>query len=156
MLVDDDDVLFRGVDLGSGLCGWRQILDALTGVIAERQQELLDISGETLAVDGAIEHERRVDTIMPERGQKGERAPMAVRHLVDQRLTTGTPAAQPRHVGLGPGFVDEDEAPRIDPALILAPLRAAPGDRWPILLAGDQRLFLNVIPASRTIRHTDP
>lgn len=93
---------------------------------------------------------------MPERSQKGERAPVAVRDLVDQRQATRAPAAQACHVGLGPGFIDEDKVTRIDPALILAPLCPASGDHGPILLAGDQRLFLNVIPASRTIRHTEP
>jgi hypothetical protein len=46
-----------------------------------------------------------------------------------------------RHVGLGPGLVDEDQASRIKPALVLLPLRPSPGDIGPILLAGAQAFF---------------
>src|SRR5690606_71223 len=119
------------------------------------QQELLDPSGEALAVDGPVEDERRVDAVAAERGEQGERAPVAMRHFVEQRKTAPRPAVQTCHVGLCPGLVDEDEAPGIDARLILAPLCPSPGDLRPVLLARDQRLFLNVIPASRTIRHTE-
>jgi hypothetical protein len=115
-----------------------------------------DIGFKIFAVDASVEHERRVDAVMPERGQKGERAPVAVRHLVDERQAPGRPAVQPRHVGLGSGLIDEDEPTRIDPSLIFAALCPAAGDHGPILLAGDQRRFLYVIPASRTIRHAEP
>ena len=37
--------------------------------------------------------------------------------------------------------VDEDEPSRIRPALILLPLRAPPGDRRPVLLAGVHGFF---------------
>jgi hypothetical protein len=45
------------------------------------------------------------------------------------------------HVGLGPGLIDEDQAPRIKPTLILLPLQAAAGDVGPVLLAGVQAFF---------------
>jgi hypothetical protein len=45
------------------------------------------------------------------------------------------------HVSLGPGFVDENQPTRIYPALVLAPLLAAPADVRLILLAGDERPF---------------
>jgi hypothetical protein len=46
-----------------------------------------------------------------------------------------------RHVGLSPGLVDEDQAGRIKPSLILLPLRAPPRHVGPILLAGVQAFF---------------
>jgi hypothetical protein len=47
-----------------------------------------------------------------------------------------------RHVGFGPGLVDEDQAGRIKPPLILFPLRPSPGYVGTILLAGVQVLFI--------------
>jgi len=41
------------------------------------------------------------------------------------------------HVGLGPGLVDEDQPPGIDPALIFAPPGPPPGNVRSILLAGE-------------------
>jgi hypothetical protein len=46
-----------------------------------------------------------------------------------------------RHVGLGPGLVDEDEAPRINPALILLPLNPPARYVGAILLDGVQAFF---------------
>lgn len=51
------------------------------------------------------------------------------------------PATQGRHVGLGPGFVDEDEARRIKPALIFLPLLAPPCDLRSELLGGQYAFF---------------
>jgi hypothetical protein len=51
------------------------------------------------------------------------------------------PAPQGGHVGLGPGLVDEDQALRIDLALILLPLRAPAGDVRTVAFAGDDAFF---------------
>ena len=51
------------------------------------------------------------------------------------------PAPQRRHVGLGPGLVDEDQALRVDPVLILRPLRSPARDVGTIVLAGDHGFF---------------
>ena len=61
--------------------------------------------------------------------------------LGDQPLAPRRPAVGARHVGLGPGLVDEDQAGRIKPSLILFPLRPPPGDVRTILLAGVQAFF---------------
>jgi hypothetical protein len=45
------------------------------------------------------------------------------------------------HVGLGPGLVDEDQACRIDAALMAAPALALGGDVRPMLLGGVQAFF---------------
>jgi hypothetical protein len=54
-----------------------------------------------------------------------------------------------RHVGFGPGLIDEDQARGIDAALIGSPARAMPADVRAIPLAGDERLFLSVTPIRR-------
>ena len=106
-----------------------------------RHQELLDILSKALAVDRLVEHAGSVDPITAERRQEGHRAPMAIRYFGMEPLTDRRPAAQRRHVGLGPGLVDEDEASRIKPALILLPLLASPGDRGPELFGGQHAFF---------------
>jgi hypothetical protein len=46
---------------------------------------------------------------------------MTVRDLVNQPLPARRPAMEPRHIGLGPGLVDEDEAAGLDAGLISHP-----------------------------------
>lgn len=106
-----------------------------------RHEALLDIVGEALAIDRLIEHARRVDPVAAQRREEGHRAPMTVGHLGMEPFANGRPAAQRRHVGLRPGFVDEDEAGWIKPALILLPLFAPPCDRGPELFGGQHAFF---------------
>ena len=105
-------------------------------------ENLLDIEAEALAVDRPVDEPGRVDAVMAQRGQEGHGLPVAVRHLGLEPLAARRPAPERRHVGLGPGLVDEDQAGRIDPVLILRPLRPPSRDVGTIPLAGDQRLFL--------------
>src|SRR5699024_5550486 len=104
-------------------------------------QELLDPSGEALAVDRAIEDAKGNDAIVPETGNEGQCLPMPMWHLVNQRLALRVPAVGPGHVGLRPGFVDEDHALRVYPALASAPAGTAVDDVGPVLLLGEERLF---------------
>ena len=67
---------------------------------------------------------------------------MAEGGFAGQARALGRPASERRHVGLGPGLVDEDQPRGLDLGLIFQPLRAASGDVGTVLLAGDQRLFL--------------
>ncbi len=106
-----------------------------------RDQELGDIGGEALVVDGTVKDARGVDPIMPQRGKEGQRAPLAKGCLGDELAAARCPAPDRRHVGLGPRFIDEDETPRIKSTLILLPLLASSRDRWPVLLLGEQAFF---------------
>ena len=106
-----------------------------------RHKELLYIVGEALAVYRLVEHAWGVDPVTAERREEGHRAPMAIGHFGMEPLTDRRPPAQGRHVGLCPGFVDEDEASRIKPALILLPLLASPCDLWPELFGGQHAFF---------------
>ncbi len=106
-----------------------------------RHQELLDISEEGLAVDGAVEHARCIDPIMAERGEKGKGSPVPVRHLRAKSLAAPGATMRAGHVRLRPGFVDEDQAFRIEAVLVFAPLNSPPGNRRSILLDGEHGFF---------------
>jgi hypothetical protein len=56
-------------------------------------------------------------------------------------LTNRRPTTQRSHVGLGPGFVDEDQAGRVRTALIFFPLLASVRDVGTELLGGKNRFF---------------
>lgn len=75
---------------------------------------------------------------------------MAVRSVADQSLAFGRTAAQPRQIGFGGRFVDEDQPRRVERAL--APLPAASGPRHvrPVLFGRMERLFLYVSPSLLT------
>jgi hypothetical protein len=66
---------------------------------------------------------------------------VAVRGKAAQALSSRPPAAQRGHVGLDPGFVDEDEPLRIDAALPRSPALASASDVGPSLLKREQRFF---------------
>ena len=109
--------------------------------LERRDENLLDIGEEAFAVDRPVDDAGCVDAVAAQGGEEGQRPPAAMRHLGDQPLAAGRPAVAARHVGLGPGLVDEDQARRIKPALILLPLRPPPCDVGPVLLAGVQAFF---------------
>jgi hypothetical protein len=104
-------------------------------------EKLLDPCGKALAVDGAIEHARRIDPVGAQRGHKSQRRPFAERSPADQLVPARAPTPDRRHVGLGPGLVDEDQTRWIKPPLIFPPLCTSSRDRWPLLLDGEQRFF---------------
>ena len=106
-----------------------------------RDQEGLNLGEEGLAVDRPIEQTRRLDPLASQGGDEGQGLPAAERGVGLQPGTSGTPAAQRRHVGLGPGLVDEHQAGGVDPPLILLPLLTPPGDVGTILLLCEQAFF---------------
>ena len=104
-------------------------------------EDLLDIGSKALAVDRPLEKPWRVDPVMAQGGQEGRGLPAAVRDLGDERSAARRPSPQRRHVGLGPGLVDEDQALRIDAILILCPLRPPPRDVGTIAFASHHAFF---------------
>lgn len=66
---------------------------------------------------------------------------MTVRDFGDQSLATRSPAALPRHVGAGAGFIYEDQAIGVEPGLTLCPRLAGGGDVRPILLGRPHAFF---------------
>jgi hypothetical protein len=106
-----------------------------------RHEALLDIVGEALGVDRLVEHAGRVDPVATQGREEGHGPPVAVGRLGMEPLPDRRPAPERGHVRLHPGFVDEDEARRIKPALILLPLCPAPRDRGSELFGGQNAFF---------------
>lgn len=71
---------------------------------------------------------------------------MPVGHADPQTLAAQAAPMAARHVGRGPGFVDEDEAIGVEVELPVEPRLPAGQDVGAVLLAGVGRLFLRVIP----------
>ena len=93
-----------------------------------------------------------LNPILAKSGKERRGLPLALRDLVDKALSLRRPAANPGHIGLRPGLIDEDETPGIDQPLIGAPTRAMAAYVRAVLLARDQGLFLNVTPILRKKR----
>ena len=88
-----------------------------------------------------IKDEGGDDPVMAQTGEEGQGLPVTVRDLGQESLSPWAPSAQTRHVGLNPGFVDEDQARGIKPVLMGFPAMAQPRYPRPILLLGHQRFF---------------
>jgi hypothetical protein len=106
-----------------------------------RNQELLHIAEEALAVDRAIHQAGGGDGIRPEGSKEGLCLPMAMRHAGDEPLALVAPTPQRGHIGLGPSLVDEDQSADINPGLMLAPAFALAGDVRPGLFIPTNRFF---------------
>ena len=91
-------------------------------------EKLLNIFEEACRVDRLIKDAGRVDPVTTQGGEECHCFPMPIRHFGMEPLSFGRPATQRCHVGFGPGLVDENETPGVNPALILLPLFAPPGD----------------------------
>ena len=84
-----------------------------------RDQNLLDIGAESLAIDRPVDHPGCHDPVMAQRGDERHASafrsdqwrscldPVSERCLSNQALAPHRPAAQRGHVGLGPGFINE-------------------------------------------------
>lgn len=82
-----------------------------------RGEELFDPRREASTVDRPVKDGRGVDAVRAQGRHEGQRAPVSMGNFRDEPLATRTPATERRHVGLGPGFVDEDQAPGIKASL---------------------------------------
>jgi len=106
-----------------------------------RRQHVLDVGQEAASIDWPLEDEGCLNAVVAQSGEEGQGAPAAMWHLGDQALAATTAAVATRHVGLGPGLVDENKSGRINPLLVAPPLIATTGYVGPVLLAGVQTFF---------------
>ena len=109
--------------------------------LEDRQELLLDIGAEALAVDRTIEHARRGEPIAAQCAEEGQCPPVALWREAPQAFAFRPPAAQWRHVGLDPGLIDKDQPPRIEPSLPGSPAPAPTRDIGAGLLKGEQCFF---------------
>ena len=114
--------------------------DDVAGVQRGKQQ-LLDVAQEALAVDWAVDELRRFDPVVAQRSQEGRSAPAAVRNFGRETAAARRPSAQRRHVGPGPGLVDEHQPKRINAVLISDPLRPPARDVGTIAFASHHAFF---------------
>lgn len=72
---------------------------------------------EALAVDRPAEDARRWETVEPQGAEEGQCMPVAMRSKAVQALALWPPSSERGHVGLDPGFIDEDQLARIKAGL---------------------------------------
>lgn len=96
---DEEDGVARFYGAGAGFADSPVDDDNVAG-LERRDQELLDTGEETLAVDRAVDHDRRIDPVVAERCEEGQRLPVAMRHLGAQPLAPPAAAVEAHHVGL--------------------------------------------------------
>jgi hypothetical protein len=94
---------------------------------------LLDIGKEAFAVDRAVEHTRCGDFVGAQSRHECYRFPMAPGHVGHEALAARATAITSRHIGRRTGFVDEDQAFRVQVGLAGMPRMASRGDIWPLL-----------------------
>jgi hypothetical protein len=104
-------------------------------------ENLLDISAEACAIDRSVDDAGRGEAVATQRRQKREGPPFTEGRFGEEALTSGAAAVGARHVGFGPGLVDEDKPPRIDPRLTRLPPLTPPGDVRTVLFGGAKAFF---------------
>lgn len=110
-------------------------------------QKLLDIGQKTARVDRSVENAGCGDPVMTQSCQKSQCFPVTVGNPGSQPLAFGAAAMRARHVGFGPGFVNEHQTGRIYIGLISLPELTFTRDVRSILLAGQHAFFLKLIPS---------
>ena len=143
---------FDGLDDASHFVAGEVVHDDHVARPQRRREMLFDPTGEELAVDGSLNAERRDEARRTHRPQEGRRLPAGVRNLRPQPASARAASVGPRHVGLGPGLVDEDDSIGIQRQLLGRPLPTRQDDVLAILLDGDQRLFFRVRRNARQAR----
>ena len=106
-----------------------------------RDEDLLDIGLKALAVDRTVKKPWGFNAVVAQRSQERRCLPVPVRDLGRKPHAERRPPAQRRHVGLGPGLVDEDQTLRLDLVLILGPLRPPPRDIGAVAFASHHGFF---------------
>src|SRR5512147_1455997 len=115
---------------------------------------LFHVGAEDAAVHGASDDEGGGDPAQG--GDAGRGLPMTVWNGGVQPLTPRAATAGARHVGGGPGLVDEDPPCRGQAWLPLAPGVARGGDVGALLLRSGAGLFLSVSPSRSSVFHRPP
>ena len=126
---------------GIGFVGTEIVHDDDVARLKHRHELLFDIGSEALPVDRSVEDAGRSQAVASKSAQKGQGAPMTVRGEASQTLAFVTPALDRCHIGLYPGFIDEDQSFGVEPRLKAVPALPAASDVGTGLLKGEQRFF---------------
>lgn len=127
----------------------------ITGM-QRRAQTLTRISQERGAVHGPVEHDRCLldHAVETDRAEHRHGFPMTLWRVIHTTLADWRPAVQPRHVRLGPGFIEEYEAVDIGEPSGDRKVMTTTDHVGTILFRGDQRLLLSDSPRRLSARHT--
>jgi hypothetical protein len=96
------------------------------------------LSTKVLKASALIGPSSSLHAIMAKRGQEGHGFPVAMGNLGHEPFSARRPSPERRHIGLGPGLIDEHQALGIDPALPVRPLGAPARDVGSIAFAAEQ------------------
>src|SRR5271169_1329983 len=105
-------------------------------------QYLLHESLKHIPVDGSIDSGCATHAGVIQRGDERRGFPVSMWNFGDQAFSPRGAASQPRHVGLGPGLINEDQLGRIKSQLAHPPCGTGLRHVRTILLGGVDRLFL--------------
>jgi hypothetical protein len=122
------------------LVGGQVVHDHHVAGSQRRGEELFDIAGERGPIHRPVVNHRRFldDALKSNRAEHRYRLPVTVRRAIDATFAHRRPTVQTRHVRLGPRFIEEDEACRIDEPRGDAEVAATFDHVGPTLLGGDQ------------------
>ena len=107
----------------------------------DRNEYLLDVDEENLAIDRAIDDEGSLDAVVAQGSDEGQGLPVPMWRIGLETLPALSPATQRRHVRLDPRLVDEQQTPAIDTGLVSSPARPLTGDVWACPLGGPHGFF---------------
>src|SRR4029077_18712118 len=110
----------NGLAYRLGLVGAEVVEDDDIAWLEGGDEHLPDVGQEPRAIDRPVEQAGGLDGVLAQRSQERRGLPMTVWDLGKEPLPARRPAVRARHVGLGPGLIDEDQARWIDQALTLA------------------------------------
>ena len=126
---------------GDGLVGAEVVHDNDVSLAQGGNKKLFNVGVEFFAIDGSVEDTRRRDTIASQGRNESRGFPVTEGRVRDQPLADLASAVARRHVGGGPGLVDEHQPARIKPLLALAPSDPRRGDVRALLLGGAKSFF---------------
>jgi len=104
-------------------------------------EDAADAGEERVGIHRPVERPRRDHAGAAQAGREGSRLPVTEGNAGAQALAPPATAMPPRHVGAGPGFVEEDQSRRVAVELAIEPLFALLQDVGAILLARVPGLF---------------
>ena len=126
---------------GVGFVGAKIVHDDDIARLKDRHELLFDIGPEALPIDRPVEDARSGQAVAAQCAEEGQGAPVAMRGETAQPLAFCTPAIERFHVGLDPGFIDEDQSLGVETRLKAVPTLPAASDVGASLLKGEQRLW---------------
>ena len=121
---------------------WLQVVedDDFTGQ-QRGHQDLFDVGQEDVSVHRLVDHHGGGESTAAQRADKGRDLPVAVGRRTQATPPSGSAAVAPRHVGRGPGFIDEYELFCVHRGQSFDPCPARRDHVLAFLLAGVQGFF---------------